>query len=273
MKIIFIFFAAFVPFCAQGANVDNVDIEPIPDLPIKVVPSMGMTTPVAGWQFALGGGASYAPVYEGAADSRIRFMPLLEATYDYGKFFVSLLRGVGYNFSDVRDTQYGVRLVPGRTRMESVDPHLNGMGNINFTPEAGLFFNKLFSPWYISSGINTGSNGTHAELGSGIGFRLTAVDRLRLGVNLDWADTKYNQTYFGVTEAQSAASGNVLPAYNASAGIKDYALTANWAHSYNKEWFSSAGLSYKWLTGSAQYSPLTERSSAGSINFLLGYRF
>lgn len=147
------------------------------------------------------------------------------------------------------------------------------MGDIRFTPEAGLFFNRRFAPWYVSSGISTGSHGTHAELGGGMGFPISAADRLRMGVNLNWGDTRYNQTYFGVTPAQAAASGNVLTVYNAGAGIKDYALTANWLHSYDKKWFSSAGLSYKWLTGSALYSPLTQRSSAGSVNFLLGYRF
>jgi MipA family protein len=150
---------------------------------------------------------------------------------------------------------------------------LNGTGNINFTPEAGLFFNRLFSPLYISSGIDTGSNGTHAELGSGISFHLTDIDRLRLGINLDWADTKYNQTYFGVTEEQSAASGYVLTPYNAGAGIKDYALTVNWLHNINKEWFSNCGLSYKRLTGSAEQSPLTQRDAAASLVVLLGYRF
>jgi outer membrane scaffolding protein for murein synthesis (MipA/OmpV family) len=169
--------------------------------------------------------------------------------------------------------QYGVRLSPGHSRRESADPHLNGMGNIGFTPEAGLFFNQRFAPWYVSSGISTGTHGTHAELGGGIGFPLSAADRLRMGVNLNWGDTKYNQTYFGVTAPQAAASGYVLTAYNASAGIKDYALTTNWLHNYDKAWFSNAGLSYKWLTGSAKQSPLTQRSSMGSVNFLVGYRF
>jgi len=252
---------------------DNIDIEPIPDLPIKVVPSFEGGQPVSGWQVALGGGISYGPVYEGAADSRVRFMPLIEATYDYGKFFISPLRGIGYNFSDNRDTQYGIRLTPGLTRRESIDPRLNGTGNINFTPEAGIFFNKIFSPLYISSGINTGNNGTHAELGTGVSFHVTDIDRLRLGINLDWGDTKYIQTYFGVTDAQSAASNNVLAPYNASAGIKDYAVTANWTHNFNKEWFGNGGISYKWLTGSAEQSPLTQQDSMIRVTYLLGYRF
>src|ERR1019366_1760656 len=275
MKLLVLFLTAAAPISALGANID-IDIQPIPDLPLNNIPSAPSTetAPPAGvWQVSLGGGASYAPRYEGAAGNRLRFMPLLEASYNNGKLFISPLRGIGYNFSDAKDVQYGVRLMPGHSRRQSDDPHLNGMGDIGFIPEAGLFYNQRFAPWYISSGITTGSHGTHAELGGGIGFPLSAADRLRLGINLNWGNTSYNQTYFGVTALQGAASGNVLTAYNASAGIKDYALTANWVHNYDKEWFSNAGLSYKWLTGSAQQSPLTQRSSMGSLDFLMGYRF
>jgi outer membrane protein len=273
MKLLALFLTAAVPFSALGAD---FDIQPIPDLPLNNIPSAPSTENGASagiWRFALGGGASYAPRYEGAEAYRLRFMPLLDASYSNGKFFISLLRGIGYNFSDAKDVQYGVRLTPGHSRRQSADPHLNGMGDIGFTPEAGLFYNQRFAPWYISSGITTGSHGTHAELGGGIGFPLSAADRLRLGVNFNWGDARYNQTYFGVTPEQAAASGNVLTAYNAGAGIKDYAVTANWLHNYDKKWFSTAGISFKWLTGSAQQSPLTQRSSMASLNYLMGYRF
>ncbi len=251
-------------------------MEPIPDLPLRTIPPLVTTEAkpsTSAWEFSVGGGAVYAPRYEGAANDRLRFMPLLGASYNDGRFFISLLRGIGYNFSEVKNMQYGVRISPRLGRRESADPHLSGMGNIGFTPEAGLFFNRRFAPWYVSSGISAGSHGTHVEAGAGIGFPVSALDRLGVGINLNWGDSKFNQTYFGVTDAQAAASGNVLTTYSASAGIKDYAVTANWLHNYNRSWFSTAGLSYKWLAGSAKQSPLTQRDSAGSANFLVGYRF
>jgi outer membrane protein len=273
MRIIAILLAALAYNYAFGADIDT---QPIPDLPLSNSPSgpaISTTEPTGKWRFSLGGGASYAPSYEGAANDRLRFVPLLEASYNDGHFFISDLRGIGYNFSDARDMQYGVRLALSHRRKQSADPHLNGMGDIGFTPEAGLFLNRRFAPWYVSSGITTGSHGSHAELGGGIAFPLSVSDRVRFGINLNWGDTMYNQTYFGVTAVQAAASNNVLTAYNASSGVKDYALTTNWLHNYDKAWFSNAGLSYKWLAGSARLSPLTQRSAAGSANFLAGYRF
>jgi len=170
MKLPFLLLSLVIPMSALGAN---VDIEPIPDLPLGNTPSassMGRVPSAAGaWKFSLGGGISYAPLYEGAASNHPRFIPLLEANYNDGHIFVSVLRGIGYNFSETRGVQYGVRLTPGHRRKQSVDPHLYGMGDIGFTPEVGLFLNRRFAPWYVSGGIATGSHGTHAELGGGIG--------------------------------------------------------------------------------------------------------
>jgi outer membrane protein len=269
-----LFALGIVSFSSMAAN---IDIEQIPDLPIKNIPTI--TAPSDAdkksgvWQISLGGGMSYAPSYEGAASNRLRFVPLLDASYNNGKFFISPLRGIGYNFSEDKDVQYGIRLSIGHGRDQSVDPHLYGMGNINYVPEAGLFFNQRVGALYISSGISSGSNGSHAELGTGVGFPLSVDDRLRLGVNLNWGDNRYSQTYFGVTQLQATASGGELVAYDANAGITEYALTSNWVHNYGKKWFGNAGLSFKQISGAALQSPLTQRSSTSSVNYLLGYRF
>lgn len=258
---------------AAPALAQTVDTQQVPDLPIRSVPprEAAPTPPVDVWNVSLGTGMSYAPRYEGSGSDRWRVMPLLEATY--GHWFISPLRGVGYGFSDNPNVQYGPRVSLGHARKQNADGRLNGMGDIGYSLEPGLFLNMRFAPWFISSGITTGVHGTHAELGGGIGFPVSAIDRLRLSVNMNWGDTKYNQTYFGVTPGQAAASNNVLTPYNASAGVKDYALTANWVHNYSKEWFSTSGLSVKRLAGSAQYSPLTVRPTMKSVNFLVGYRF
>lgn len=275
MKISALLFASGV-LTSTAALAQKVDTQQIPDLPVRSVPLAPPAegaAPVQGWTVSLGGGISHAPSYEGSANNRRRFLPLLEASYNNGKLFISPTRGIGYNFSDNRNLQYGPRLSLEHGRKQNVDAHLFGMGDISRTADLGAFINWRFAPWYLSSALSASSHGTHFELGGGINVPLSAADRLRLGANLNWGDSKYIQTYFGVTPAQAAASGNTLTAYNASAGVKDYALTANWAHSFSKKWFSSTGVSHKRLTGSAQHSPLTLRRTANSFNFLVGYRF
>lgn len=271
MKVRLILLCASIA-AAPVALAQKVDIQPIPDLPIRSVPAAGApAAPAPEWKVSIGGGISDAPRYEGSSRNRLRFMPLLEATY--GHFFISPLRGAGYNFSDNPDVQYGVRVAPGHPRKHDADPRLNGMGDIGYSLEPGLFLNLRAAPWYVSAGLSTGIHGSHAELGGGIGFPVSRADRVRIGANLEWGDALYNRTYFGVTPGEAVASGGVLTPYQPGSGMKDYAVTANWMHNYGTQWFTSAGASWKWLTGSDQYSPLTLRRAFGSVNILLGYRF
>lgn len=223
------------------------------------------------WKVSVGGGIASVPRYEGSASNRLRFVPLLDV--ENGHLFAGTTRGIGYNFSDNKDLQYGVRMTLAHNRKQSADVHLNGMGNIGYAAEAGAFVNARFAPWYVSSGLAASSHGAWFELGGGYEAQLVEADRLRIGANLTWANAKYNQTYFGVTAAQAAASGNVLTAYTASSGVKDYGIAANWMHSYSKEWFSNAGVSFKQLSGSDKNSPLTVKSGMNSVNFVVGYRF
>lgn len=221
----------------------------------------------------MGAGVSYAPRYEGAAYNRLRLVPLLDVSYSKGGFFIGIARGIGYNFSESKYIQYGVRVLVGQARSQDEDPRLYGMGNINYYPEASLFLSSRLGPLSIFSGVANSTYGTHADLGASIGFPISQDDRLSLRTTVNWGDTAYNQTYFGVTPAQAAASGNVLTPYNATAGKKDTVWGASWRHSFDKEWTGSASLTHKRLEGSAQFSPLTQRTSMLGFSYMLIYRF
>ena len=110
LRTFFLVSLSLVSFSVMAAN---IDIEQIPGLPIKNIPPATSADSLAqsnkAWQVSLGGGLSYAPRYEGAANDRLRFMPLFDARYNNGKFFISPIRGIGYNFSDDKDTQYGIQ--------------------------------------------------------------------------------------------------------------------------------------------------------------------
>lgn len=251
----------------------TIETQPIPDLPLRTVPPAGeQPAPQTDeWRFSLGGGLSYKPRYEGAASYHRRFLPVLEASK--GKFFISPLRGIGYNFSDDRRLEYGLRLGIGMGRKANLDPHLNGMGNIGFVPETGAFLNYRLMPFYLSSGITTGAHGSHLEFGVGLTLPVSKQDRIRLGVSSNWGDSRYNRTFFSVSPTQAANSGNVLWTYEASAGFKDYALTANWSHNFDKQLYGTVGYSRKRLVGSVSHSPLVLNPLSFSVNIALGYRF
>ncbi len=250
---------------SQLALAEESGIPGIIDAPVNPAVAEGT------WKVTLGGGIASVPRYEGAATNRLRAIPLLEL--DNGHFFAGTSRGIGYNFSDDSSLQYGVRATIAPQRKQSIDAHLNGMGDIGYAAELGGFANMRFSPWYITSGISASSKGSHLELGAGYETKLSDSDKVRAGIDMNWANGKYMQTYFGVTAAQSAASTGVLTAYNATSGVKDYALKLNWMHSYSPQWFSNVGLSVKQLAGSAKNSPLTLRNTNHTVNFVVGYHF
>lgn len=223
------------------------------------------------WKVTLGGGAASVPRYEGASSNRIRFVPLLDI--QHVRFFAGTVRGIGYNLSDSRNIQYGPRLTLAQRRWQNADARLNSMADIGYAGEAGAYLNARFAPWYLESSLATSSRGTRLKLGGGYDLQLARADKLRFGIDATWANTKYMQTYFGVSATEAAASAGVLTAYNAGSGVKDYRLKTNWTHAYNRQWFSNAGISFKRLAGSAQNSPLTMRRSTSTASFVVGYRF
>ncbi len=223
------------------------------------------------WKVIVGGGVASVPRYEGSTSNRLRAVPVFEA--EKGHFFAGVTRGIGYNFSDDQSIQYGVRATLAHGRRENVDVRLNGMGDINYAGELGGFVNFTQDHWYELGNVAASSNGVRAELGAGFHTRLSSSDTLKIGAVLNWGNGKYNQTYFGVSSTQALASGNVLTVYNANSGIKDYGLTANWMHSFGKSWFANIAINVKQISGSAQSSPLTMKTTMQSGAMTVGYRF
>jgi len=220
----------------------------------------------------MGAGVNYGPRYEGAATMRLRYVPIIDIDYSNGGFCIGVRRGIGFNFSESKYIQYGVRLHVGPARSPDNDAHLFGMTDIKYYPEASLFLSTRLGPLSISGAAAGSSHGAHANLGCGLGIPLGKADRMRLGFKANWDDSNYAQTYFGVSAAEAIASGNILTPYVAREGKRDTVLTAAWTHSFNKQWFVNTGLTHKKLVGSAQFSPLTQRTSMNSMRLSLAYR-
>ncbi len=225
------------------------------------------------WQVTLGAGTSYAPRYEGAANNRLRLVPLIDVSYNNGGFFIGAMRGIGFNFSKVKYFQYGVRVQLGAARSQSDDPRLYGMGDIDYYAEPGIFMSTQLGPLSLSVGAANSAYGTRADAGLGLGIPLGKQDRFRLSARANWGDANYNQTFFGVTAAQSLASGGVLTPYTATEGKKDTVFSASWSHNFDPEWSISTSLSHKRLESSVQLSPIVERTSMNSMSLMLGYHF
>ena len=86
-----------------------------------------------------------------------------------------------------------------------------------------------------------------------------------------WASSKANRAFFGVTPAQSAASG--LPVYEPGGGLQHVGLGVLASHDLTRHWTLVGALQQRWLQGDAAQSPLAERSRNSYANAGIAYHF
>lgn len=232
----------------------------------------GLQSATAPSKWTLGIGAGYVPRYEGSNEHWVRALPIL--AYRNGRFAAGV-GGLTYNLSSHSALEFGPLLSYGRGRREDDANHLRGLGNIDGSVDAGIFVRWRLSAWSVYAnvkhGVGSGPEGIQAHLGVNHASRLGEADRLLIGASLDWADDKYTRAFFGVSAAQSAASG--LPIYAAGAGLKNYGVNTTWVHSFTPAWFSTVGVYAKRLAGDAVDSPITQQRNLVGASAAIGYRF
>ena len=81
-----------------------------------------------------------------------------------------------------------------------------------------------------------------------------------------YGDSNFNDTYFGVSNAGSAASG--LPFHDAESGLVSFSIQPMIAYHLNEKWHIGAGLRYMRLTGDAADSPIVD--DRGDENQFIG---
>jgi outer membrane scaffolding protein for murein synthesis (MipA/OmpV family) len=100
--------------------------------------------------------------------------------------------------------------------------------------------------------------------------------QISVGPKVNFADRRYEQTFFGVSESsatRATALGNPMRAYDATPGIKnvEFSLTARYA--ITERWSVAAHVGLSELVGSAANSPLTQQKFQPSLAAGLIYRF
>ncbi len=213
--------------------------------------------------------------YQGSDQRSTLVIPLLDYQWASG-WFAGVTNGIGYNFSDSRQLQYGLRLTADKGRRESRAHALGGMGNIHAAAEGGAFFNySLPQGVFLTSSIRYGAGadrkGLVVDLGAGYLAELAPRWHLGVGAAITLANAHYMQSYFGVNATQAAATGYALHA--ASSGARD--LRANTALTYSVDPRTSvtAALSVSRLLGDAKDSPLTRKRTSGSAVVGVTYAF
>jgi outer membrane scaffolding protein for murein synthesis (MipA/OmpV family) len=171
------------------------------------------------WRTILGVASEVQPVYDGARAYRVEGGPVINIHYrDIA--FLSTGEGLGFNFLRGDHYQVGVGVTYDLGRREKNDlTNLRGMGNISAAPVGKLYASWVLSrrfPLILRVDARQFMGGAQGAVGDAAvylplpGSSKTFV--MFAGPSITFATNHYLQTLYGVTPAQSAASGH--PVYN-----------------------------------------------------------
>ena len=227
--------------------------------------------------FNLRGGIGTAPAYPGS--NEYEAAPAIGGSLNY-------LRLGGFSFGDpdplYAPTGFGamgsLRYLPKRDTSDHDE--LDGLDDVDATLEIGGGLRYATPDYRVFGVVRYGAFGHEAfvgEVGADVYARPTDRITLRAGPRALFADGDYAETYFGVSDAEAAASGGNLSAYDPDGGLISAGVEFGAGYRINDTWGVDAIVTYEKLQGDAADSPITEdedqfRASIGvTRRFTLGF--
>jgi outer membrane protein len=217
----------------------------------------------------VGAGGQIRPAYEGAKD------------YEFGPTgFVTLHQLWLPVFGQIKDgrPKQGWSFGPSFRYLSSRDSadhaQLTGLDDIDTAFEIGGKIAYTWGMWRPSLALRHGFGGHDGIVGEAqieAVFFPTAQTELAIGPRASFASAEYMRTYFGVTPAESAASG--LAAYDPGAGLKGLGFEVTGRYRFNPEWALASSLAYERLIGDAGDSPIVQTGDADQITARLGLTY
>jgi outer membrane scaffolding protein for murein synthesis (MipA/OmpV family) len=96
-------------------------------------------------------------------------------------------------------------------------------------------------------------------------------DKVSLGLAAGFADSKYAQTYYGVSDVQAANTH--FGAYHAGAGLYEATSKLTWEHKIDQRWGVTSMLGVTHLLKDAARSPLAERKTSPTAAVFATYNY
>ncbi|HEY3654333.1 MAG TPA: MipA/OmpV family protein [Steroidobacteraceae bacterium] len=231
---------------------------------------------LADWDVVLGAGGEYKPLYDGAELTRKQAGPVISIRYK-DIAFASVGEGLGINLIHGRHYRGGIALGYDLGRLVSNDVgHLHGLGDIGRAPVLKAFASYALSksfPLVVRGDIREilgGADGMLADLD--VYLPLPGSSRrvvMLAGPSFTYADHRYMQKVFGVTAAQSIASG--YPVYDAHAGSDAVGFGFSATGFITDHWLINMDAAVNRLLGSTLESPITQKSTQHALGLSVAY--
>lgn len=215
------------------------------------------------------GGVEVSPAYLGS--DQYEFGPDVAARVDYIRF------PNGFEFGSGRSvgfrTGWGLR---GAVRYigerdSSDHPEIEGLDDVDWSFEAGLGLGYEQRNYRVFTDVRYGFIGHNAWTGDigadGIAYPVDGLT-LTLGPRLGFGTDRFAETYFGISEAESEASG--LERFDAHGGLLSAGVELGARYLFNDRWGLEGNASWGRLLNDAAESPITEEGSADQYKVRLG---
>ena len=230
------------------------------------------------WRTVLGVAADTQPVYAGADAYRVQGGPVINIQYS-DIAFLSTGDGLGVNFLRGDHYRVGAAIAYDRGRIERDDyTNLRGMGNINPAPVAKLFATYVLSKKFPlilrvdARQLLGGADGTVGDAGLYIPLPGSSKKFVMFaGPSVTFGTHHYLQSEFGVSPAQSLASGH--PVFDAHAGMASVGVGFSATRFITNHWLLNLDAAINKLKGSPDISPLTESSTQRELALSIDYQW
>lgn len=217
-------------------------------------------------------GASYTPRYMGSKNYTSALQPMLRI--ERGIFFLDSANGLGvqwqsnHGFTTSASIGYDYGRADGDSDYRHGSDELNGMGEVSGATVLNLNASQNITSW-LSLNAQAELRVAGEARGDRYSFGLESTlldshhDKLTWSVDVHAGSGRFNQTYFGVTQAQRATSQ--FATYKADQGIYAYSTELSWLHTFDEHWSTAAGVELTHYTDQVKDSPIiTDATTATS---------
>jgi outer membrane scaffolding protein for murein synthesis (MipA/OmpV family) len=228
------------------------------------------------WRYIGGVAAEVQPVFDGARADKVQGGPVINIQYK-DLAFLSTGEGLGVNILRGPYYRVGVALAYDFGRKERDDySDLAGMGNIQPAPVAKVFASYVLSKTFPlvlrvdARELLGGADGAVADIGFYMPLPGSSKKFVMFaGPSVSFADHHFLQSEYGVSAAQSLTSGH--PEFEAHSGIESLGFGLSATRFITNHWLLNFDGALTKLKGSADISPITERTMQSELALSVEY--
>ena len=244
------------PLAGAASDLDTLAVTASQTPPAAATPDLIVT---------LGAGAGVEPTYFGS-DS---YAAVPAFTFSPNFLRLGATRSIGSTDPDVIPTglapRFSFRSVKQRSAADS--PELSGLTDIDPSVEVGMGLSYRQPDFEVFADARYGVVGHESwvgEVGADGVMRPMEGLKLSLGPRLFVGDNDYAATYFGVTPAESLASG--LTAFAPAGGALSAGIEFGATYALNDAWGLQGTVRYDRFLGDAASSPITGLGNANQFS-------